>query len=100
MKTYTYEKILSIVAFLFIVVADVFAFIKQECDGIDNIYLNCRVTGTFWDYLGFAMLNLPMLYLIWRTFNPTYASSRGEGNFLSMLPYLIMIVGSIIIWNF
>lgn len=92
------EKILSGVFVLFIAILHIFAFSGQPCD-IDNIYLSCRVTGSIGDILGFLILDAAAGFIVWRTFNPTYAESRGHGNFMMLAPWLAMVLGIVLIWN-
>lgn len=76
----------------------VYAFIPQKCD-IDAIYLYCRVNGSVGDWLGgLSWIAGPALN-IYRTLNPTYADSRGQGNLSSALPIILMGVGAIVVWN-
>jgi hypothetical protein len=76
----------------------VFAFVPQECD-IDAIYLYCRVKGSVGDWLGGLLWMAGPVINLWRTYNPTYADSRGDGNWKSALPIILMAVGAILVWN-
>ena len=92
-----WEKILFGVFGAGLVALDIYLFNAKPCEGIDQIYLSCRFTGSVWDWVGAVITNVSWAYFPLKAFNPSY-SKTDKGNPMRWA-FIGIAVGLIVIYS-
>lgn len=91
-----------IVRIIFLVVALLFAgsltIWRQPCDGIDNIYLNCRITGSVGDVIGMILFFGGALVVSGIVEKLRFYDSENSVMW-NLLAFVSMFVGAVLFWN-
>lgn len=99
----TDEKIVwGLLRALFLVIGVLFVlhgiFWDKSCNGIDNEFLNCVLTGSIGDILGTILFSGGMIWMsnILKGFSRMGESITGSG--ANLVAFVAMIVGFILFW--
>lgn len=88
--------ILALVGLAFIVYG---LFTHQPCD-IDAVFLNCRLTGTVFDYIGVILFGGGMFVMSGLWAGSKYIMNPVGSDAWSRALFVAMLVGAVLFWNF
>jgi hypothetical protein len=92
------EKIAAAAFSAIIIGLNIYLFNAKPCTGIDQIYLSCKYTGTFGDWLGTIMIDGAAGWFMYRFFYPSWAGSEKSNPARYAFWVIALGLGIISIW--